>query len=339
MSIDKFRFVSPGVQVAEIDQSRRTRPSAEPGPLIIGRFERGPTMRPVKVDSLQELSEVFGDPITGRESGDVSRNGNFSAPSYAAFAANAWLANQGGATILRLVGKASENATAGSGEAGWNTTSAQDGRGGAWGLWVVPSASVKEMTGTLGAIFYTKQNVGVVLSGTLGGSTDTAQAASTYFKFTSNVKALVISGSDTTSSVQTAVENQTFNFNPQSRQFIRKVFNTTPHLTNTLVTPSTDVEQYWLGETFEDRVQELIADAGSSAPLFAFTAPLVSGSSNYYSAHTFDAQPSKTGWVVSQDTSTDHAAYSFTNMQKLFRFVSLEEAEWTQRNLKISSIT
>ena len=336
MSIDKFRFVSPGVQVAEIDQSRRTRPSAEPGPLIIGRFERGPTMRPVKVDSLQELSEVFGDPITGRESGDVSRNGNFSAPSYAAFAANAWLANQGGATILRLVGKASENATAGSGEAGWNTTGAQDGRGGAWGLWVVPSASVKEMTGTLGAIFYTKQNVGVVLSGTLGGSTDTAQAASTYFKFTSNVKALVISGSDTTSSVQTAVENQTFNFNPQSRQFIRKVFNTTPHLTNTLVTPSTDVEQYWLGETFEDRVQELIADAGSSAPLFAFTAPLVSGSSNYYSAHTFDAQPSKTGWVVSQDTSTDHAAYSFTNMQKLFRFVSLEEAEWTQRNLKIS---
>ncbi len=343
MSIDKFRFVSPGVQVAEIDQSRRTRPSAEPGPLIIGRFERGPTMRPVKVDSLQELSEIFGDPITGRESGDVSRNGNFSAPSYAAFAANAWLANQGGATILRLVGKQHSQADATLGEAGWNTTSSADGGGGAWGLWIVPSASSKEMTGTLGAIFYTKEHVGVVLSGTLGGSSDVAQAASTYFKFTggssANIKALVISGSDTTSSVQTAVENQSFNFNPQSRQFIRKVFNTTPHLTNAATTPTSATSngeyKYWLGETFEDKVGELIESAGNARPLFAFTAPLVS-SSAYYSDHTFQAQPSKTGWVVSQDTSTDHAAYSFTNMQKLFRFVSLEEAEWTQRNLKIS---
>lgn len=339
MSIDKFRFVSPGVQIAEIDQSRRTRPSAEPGPLIIGRFQRGPTMRPVKVDSLQELSEIFGDPITGRESGDVSRNGNFSAPSYAAFAANAWLANQGGATILRLVGKKSDNADATTGVAGWNTpTAAQDGRGGAWGLWVVPSGSTAvEHTGALGAIFYTKENVGVVLSGTLGDTVSLGQAAATYVKFTDgNYKALVISGSDATSSVQTAVETVSFNFNPQSRQFIRKVFNTTPHLTNALRTPATEEKQYWLGETFEDNVLKLIADQAAGTNIFAFTAPLVSGSSNYYSDHTIDAQPSKTGWVIAQDTSSDHASYVAANMQKLFRFVSLEEAEWTQRNLKIS---
>ena len=136
MSIDKFRFVSPGVQVAEIDLSRRTRPTAEPGPVIIGRFERGPTMRPVKVDSLNELEEIFGRAITGRESGDISRNGNFSAPSYAAFAANAWLANQGGATIVRLVGKESSEA-GGTGGAGWTVTptDTNSGRGGAWGLW------------------------------------------------------------------------------------------------------------------------------------------------------------------------------------------------------------
>ena len=60
MSIDKYRFVSPGVQVAEIDLSRRTRPSAEPGPVIIGRFERGPTMVPTRVESLAELEELFG---------------------------------------------------------------------------------------------------------------------------------------------------------------------------------------------------------------------------------------------------------------------------------------
>ena len=117
MSIDKYRFVSPGVQVAEIDLSRRTRPSAEPGPVIIGRFERGPTMVPTRVESLAELEELFGKAITGRESGDISRNGNKSAPSYAAFAANAWLANQPGATIVRLVGKKSDDAQTG-GEAG-----------------------------------------------------------------------------------------------------------------------------------------------------------------------------------------------------------------------------
>ena len=33
-------------------------------------------MRPVRVESLAELEEVFGLAITGRESGDISRNGN-----------------------------------------------------------------------------------------------------------------------------------------------------------------------------------------------------------------------------------------------------------------------
>tara|TARA_R110002126_G_scaffold45056_2_gene127944 strand:+ start:14 stop:2071 length:2058 start_codon:yes stop_codon:yes gene_type:complete len=55
-----------------------------------------------------------------------------------------------------------------------------------------------------------------------------------------------------------------------------------------------------------------------------------------YSDHAYEAQPSKTGWVIAQDTSEDAASYLPANMQKLFRFVSLEEAEWTQRNLKIS---
>ena len=164
MSIDKYRFVSPGVQVAEIDLSRRSRPTTEPGPVIIGRFERGPTMRPVRVESLNDLEEVFGSAITGRESGDISRNGNYSAPSYAAFAANAWLANQGGATIIRLVGKESSEKDT-NGDAGWTMTNTVAGKGGAWGLWILPSGTAKEHTGTLGAIFYCDENTGVVLSG------------------------------------------------------------------------------------------------------------------------------------------------------------------------------
>ena len=334
MSIDKFRFVSPGVQVAEIDLSRRSRPTAEPGPVIIGRFERGPTMRPVKVDSLNELEEVFGAAITGRESSDVSRNGNFSAPSYAAFAANAWLKSQGGATIVRLVGKESANRQTG-GEPGWTMTNSVAGKGGAWGLWVIPSGSSKEMTGTLGAIFYCDSDVGVVLSGALGEAATSGQAAATYIKSSDlNLRARVVENSDLTSSVASTYEDdQTFNFNPASRRFIRKVFNTTPHMSNGNVTPSADQLKYWLGETFEDRVQEMLGS--DITEMYAFTAPLVSGTSAYVN-HQMDAQPAKSGWVISQDPSENNALYSPANMTKLFRFVSLEEAEWTQRNLKIS---
>ena len=337
MSIDKYRFVSPGVQVAEIDLSRRVRPTAEPGPVIIGRFERGPTMRPVRVESLAELEEVFGKAITGRESGDISRNGNFSAPSYAAFAANAWLANQGGATIVRLVGKQADNVGT-NGKAGWTMTNDVTGAGGAWGLWVVPSASNDftdgSCTGTLGAIFYCEANTGIVLSGTIGETSATGQAAATYFKSTDkNLKLRVLTNTDATSSVaSTYDDDQSFNFNPQSSRFIRKVFNTTPHLTNNNVTPTDDVKKYWLGETFEDRVNELISAHDN---IYAFTAPLVSGSSVYVD-HQIPAQPAKSPWVISQDVSTDHASYLPANMTKLFRLVSLEEAEWTQRNLKIS---
>ena len=335
MSIDKFRFVSPGVQVAEIDQSRRIRNPVDPEALIIGRFQRGPTMRPVKVDSLGELTEIFGDAITGRESGDVSRNGNYSAPSYAAFAANAWLANAGGATIVRLVGKQHSDAQT-AGEAGWDLGgTGTNGKGSAWGLWIVPSGSNKEVTGTLGAIFYCTDGAGVVLSGTLGEAATVGAGAATYIRSTDGTfKAMIVSGSDASSSVENTLNQATFNFDPSSRQFIRKVFNTTPHNTNTSVVKTTDdaSAKYWLGETFEDRVRELTDGA---TKIYAFTAPLISGSTQY-ADHTYQAQPSKTGWVIAQDTSTDHANYSAAAMQKLFRFVSLEEAEWTQRNLKIS---
>ena len=208
-------------------------------------------MRPVRVESLTELEEVFGKAITGRESGDISRNGNFSAPSYAAFAANAWL-NQGGATIVRLVGKQADNVGT-NGKAGWTMTNDVTGAGGALGLWVVPSASADftdgSITGTLGAIFYCDTNTGVVLSGAIGeSSAEAGQAAATYIKSTDkNLKLRVVTNTDSTSSVATTYDDdQSFNFNPQSSRFIRKVFNITPHLTNNNVTPTADVKKYWL---------------------------------------------------------------------------------------------
>ena len=82
-------------------------------------------------------------------------------------------------------------------------------------------------------------------------------------------------------------------------------------------------------------MQELIAQNGGTSNLIAWTAPLVSGTAELYD-HQLEAQPAKTGWIISQDTSANHAAYLPTSMTKLFRVVTLEEAEWSQRNLKIS---
>ena len=51
MSERRFKFVSPGIFIQEIDQSRRPRIPEKRGPVVIGRFERGPTMRPYQVQS------------------------------------------------------------------------------------------------------------------------------------------------------------------------------------------------------------------------------------------------------------------------------------------------
>ena len=55
----KFRFVSPGIFLNEIDQSQVTPLPNPVGPVLIGRFERGPAMVPVKV-------ETFSEPIIPR---------------------------------------------------------------------------------------------------------------------------------------------------------------------------------------------------------------------------------------------------------------------------------
>ena len=351
MPIDKFRFVSPGVQVAEIDQSLRRRDPVDPGPLVIGRFERGPTMRPVKVDSLAHLTEVFGDMISGRGSADISRNGNYSAPSYAAYAAYAWLKNQGGITVVRLVGKEDDNRVATTGEAGWsNSTEDDTGRGGAWGLWLMPSASnihstSTQVTGTLGAIIYTEADTVVALSGTLAGGTDVGQGSTHLFESSGAGAEFKLTirhdpANASSSIAGTADDTVTINFAPSSNQFIRKALNTTPHNTNTAVVGAStnEARNYWLGETFENAVNKMLKDASMDAAAdgcFAFVAPMVKSGTHYHD-HTMEAQAAKSGWVFANDTSSDAANYAATNMQKLFRVVSLEESDWTARNMKIS---
>ena len=87
MSVDKFKVVSPGVFIDEIDNSQVPRAAEAIGPLVIGRTERGPAMRPVKVQSFSEFVEIFGNPIPGGDGGDIWRDGNKTSATYAPYAA------------------------------------------------------------------------------------------------------------------------------------------------------------------------------------------------------------------------------------------------------------
>ena len=94
MSVKNFKFVSPGVFINEIDNSFRPRENDAIGPVVIGRAQRGPALRPVTIQSYSDFLEVFGDTVAGGGSpeGDVYRKGNTMSPMYGTYAAKAlWL--------------------------------------------------------------------------------------------------------------------------------------------------------------------------------------------------------------------------------------------------------
>ena len=93
MSVKKYKFVSPGVFISEIDNSQLPNISDQEGPVIIGRADYGPALRPVKVNSFSEFVSVFGGPKTTSNKTDAWRSGDMTAPLYSVYAAQAWLKN------------------------------------------------------------------------------------------------------------------------------------------------------------------------------------------------------------------------------------------------------
>tara|TARA_R100000406_G_scaffold24966_1_gene15992 strand:+ start:111 stop:3338 length:3228 start_codon:yes stop_codon:yes gene_type:complete len=155
----KFDFISPGIQLTEVDQSILPAEVDADGPIVIGRFRKGPGMKPVKVKSLEDFVQVFGTPVPGGSSlqGDVWRDGaNLSAPTYAAYAAQAWLASETSpVTVVRLMGDQHPNPGSNAGRAGWmlNTsipTTERTTNSTAYGLFVIDESKVaKGNTGTI----------------------------------------------------------------------------------------------------------------------------------------------------------------------------------------------
>lgn len=118
----KFDFLSPGIEINEVDQSILPAEVDADGPVIIGRFRKGPGMKPAKVRSLDNFVSIYGNPVPGGSSlkGDIWRDGpQLSAPTPAAYAAQAWLASRTSpVNLVRLLGDQHPQATA-AGKAGW----------------------------------------------------------------------------------------------------------------------------------------------------------------------------------------------------------------------------
>ena len=359
MAERKFKFVSPGVFINEIDNSEIPREPGDIGPLVIGRMQKGPAMTPVRVESFAEFVDVFGAPVPGGRSGDVWREGNMTSPTYAAYAAQAWLRNNPTLNVVRLLGEEDPNATeANGGKAGWKfgSISATDTEGGAWGLFVWPSASgpttganVHQLTGTLAAIFYCVDDdtAGgrIILSGTTGTGHQTQARGCTLIKSDTNgefIASIKAGGSE--------VDKIRFNFNPNSERFIRKVFNTDPTLTNSGIStakfPGTTTNiNYFLGETFERHVNQtdfaelaITGTVQTAGTLMGAVMPLRNdqNTEQEQADHRQAASKATTGWYISQDLGSNTSGFKPENMQKLFRFEAISAGESTQREIKIS---
>ncbi len=341
MAARKFKFVSPGIFLKEVDQSQLPRLPGNIGPVIIGRTRKGPALRPVKVNSYQEFVEVFGEPVPGNQGDDTWRDGNgLMAPAYAHYAAKAYFAagNESPVTVVRLLGVTGDNALAGTAgaTAGWTATKA-------FGLFV--SAAPTEDLNTaannvlsqeqhLAAIIYTTNAATEVgLTGEdLNNNTRTAKRSIFVKKLRAGSSKINLAITNSSSKVRTVAVD----FTRGSKNYIRDVLNTNPIMTNTSVaTPNTALaeDEYWLGETFEETIPAPSANG--------YYAVVVELKSDIMEDFQSDASAGRTGWVICQDegpgqVATPPSSFSAEGQDKLFRAIALSEGEEFSKNYVVA---
>ena len=354
VSAKNFKFISPGIRIEEIDRSQIPADDPAIGACIIGRSRRGPAFTPVEVRSFSDFVSVFGEPVAGGNGGDVWREGNYTSPMYATYAAQSWLKNGEALTFLRTLGVESDNKVS-AGAAGWKVGTANfkaaytttTNEGGAYALIVAPSGTIgNSHKASVAAIWYLEQG-SMALSGTTvsagpAGAVGTALASSSIVLGTSGSKFKVVF--ETGKNLPSGTFE--FNFNKGSSTYIRKVFNTDPTLLGRDGLSNGGIK-YFLGETFENSLT-------STGSYFAAIVGLGTGTLGSLSdVIQHDVQKAaleastyaKSGWFLSQDLSSDTASWDSTTpaanitngrIKKLFRFVGLDAGEWTQQNLKVS---
>ena len=367
VSAKNFKFISPGIKIEEIDRSQI--PADEPaiGACVIGRSRRGPAFTPVEVRSFSDFVSTFGEPVAGGQGGDVWREGNYTSPMYATYAAQSWLRNGEALTFMRTLG-VDQSTSTDAGLAGWRVGNANfrtaytasTNAGGAYALMVMPSASNMDqsMTGSVAAIFYMNGNAAPCLSGSLLTTPAISEKTTSKWVKTNNAGEFVVSFSG--SNINNDA-NFTISFDKGKSNFIRKVFNTNPTLLGLDSDYAvTNDSYYFLGETFENFFSDQLAVTGTAVTPTQLYGAIVGlggfknadGTAGSVSDNVVghdvrigaleDNSYSKSGWFLSQDLgeaatwTTATAALAAGRLKRLFRFVGLESGEWTQNNIKVS---
>ncbi len=318
MAARKFKFVSPGVFLKEIDNSQIPKLPGAIGPVIIGRTRRGPAMKPITVDSYADFTELFGEPIAGNEGDDVWRDGNgLLAPAYAHYGAKGYFSAdiESPVTMVRLLGIQGDDMIADSGEAGWEATKA-------FGLFFAPSGSDDSVLANskLGAVIYSEDTTFAVavkgLDNVNAGTATTAGIGAAAGKVVrpaaDKTYELFLTCSSATRSVKVSFR--------EGKDYIRDVLNTNPVLTNGEVAYAANsmADKYWLGETFDDAILAM------ASPI-AFLVELKDDSSGMQMQNRkFEACTATSGWVFGQDTGLAEN-YDPQKIDKLFRIHSLHE--------------
>jgi hypothetical protein len=341
----KFDFISPGVQLNEVDQSQLPTPVSDAGPVLIGRARSGPGMKPIRVSSYDDFLAIFGKPVSGEgaSDADVWREGNVVGPTYASYAAQAHLTSETTPlTFVRLLGEKNTNAASHSQYAGWDLGSAGAANATigsnvtAYGLfvWPVPNnASMDVTTGSLAAIIYAN-GAAVTLSGAVAGTVGAGEYANTssagimidsISSGTANEFVIEVHTSwQAAGGTNTAAVRKTINFSDSHPNYIRDQLNTNPQKMLASTNFGTTDQKYFLGETFEQTIRDQ-ASGSTAGRQYGMILPLQSGSFNL-ADHKRDMCPAKTGWFINRKPAE----------QELFRLVSLHDGEWFQNNYEIA---
>lgn len=326
MAARKFKFVSPGVFLKEVDNSQLPKLPGNIGPVIIGRTRKGPALNPVKVDSYADFVEMFGDAIPGNQGDDVWRDGNgLLAPAYANYAAKAYFSADidSPVTMVRLLGAKGDNAdgtTIGS-EPGWSANNAH-------ALVTFVSGAIDAAPHQIAGIFYfpeagTTAHVLGTAAGTGGTGVEGANGKVIRSDASGNLTIRIKSDGVT--------KDAKVNFVKGSQNYIRDVLNTNPVSTNSQISyplAGTLAEKYWLGETFDELVS---SDVG----LCAYMVKLTDGTSIQFRNFPHEATHAKSGWVFSQNQGVV-SSYDAEKMNRLFRVIALAEGEEISKNVIVS---
>jgi hypothetical protein len=361
MSVKKFKFVSPGVFINEIDNSFIPRRPDTIGPTVVGRATQGLAMQPQTVDAYSDFVSMFGETVPGNAGGDVYRSArDLQSPMYGIYAAKGFL-NAGVAplTFVRTLGQQSPTAANGTApnfasQAGWRTLElgqGDGGEGGAYGLVMWKSASLTTtasnpvtVTGALAAVWYLESGM-IALSGNAAGSGSTTtrcnyKAPGTLIESDANgnFKAVIQTG-------QSALDEHVFEFNmaDTNDKYARQVFNTNPQLFvsgNFYPSAPNGADMYWLGETYDQHIRDIFSGNlaqsfyGAIVPI-ALKATPTSTPANRLGSNA-QAREAVAGWFISQDTGEAADYNPITSTVKLFRLIGRGHGAWLSRNVKIS---